>query len=483
MWSVWQYGLLIALSTLVDYTAGLLLARTSANDRLDNQQKTARRRRWILLISLAMNLGILAYFKYTDFFIDSFIDFLIETGMATFTAYERQSSLLRLILPIGISFFTFQSMSYTIDVYRDVIPAEKSLLRFALFISFFPQLVAGPIVTAREFLPQLDRLPVFDLETMRRGLRYFALGYFKKVVLADNMAPIVDQIYSHPQVWDTGAHWVGALAFWVQVYGDFSGYSDMAIGTALLLGFNLPENFRLPYLSTSVTEHWQRWHMSLIRWNRDYVYIPLGGSQVSYWRHKWNVWLTMFLAGVWHGANWTFAIWGAIHGTFLVVEALFASWRKARARRTDQHASVARVPGRYFRPGVKGVLRTLLAFGVTSFITVFFGTMFRSNSIQDSLLIMLRLLGLDNPGLLQVVSSSLPAHSLLQSVSNSTLQQLGWSVAAILGGHILGWWIFEKGKLHWQPPAWAEFCLLALWIGFCMQLGFSGVAPFIYFQF
>ncbi len=320
----WQFGFLIAFSTLVDYFAGLYM------DKLDREKDpedagAIRLRRLALLASILTNLGVLGYFKYTDFFIGSFVDLINGFAPGTFAPDERKSLLLSLILPLGISFFTFQSMSYTIDVYRRVIPVERNFIRFALYVSFFPQLVAGPIVVAKGFLPQLQKMPVFDLHRLRVAARWFALGYFKKVVLADNVAPAVDAVFGNPLAYETGAHWIGALGFWVQVYGDFSGYSDMAWGTAIFLGFKLPENFRMPYLSRSDTEHWQRWHMSLIMWIRDYLYIPLGGNRAGYLRHKFNVFITMFLAGVWHGANWTFA-WHKAIGSFVEGVAL-AVWR------------------------------------------------------------------------------------------------------------------------------------------------------------
>lgn len=494
MFSVWEYGLLIAASTLLDYIAGRVLGHYSwalpeppampagfSEERArsdweagraaksDEDFARARRlRRLVLLGSLGMNLGMLGYFKYADFFIESAVAAINSVAPGTFGPEDTHSLLLRVILPVGISFFTFQSMSYTIDVYRGVMYVERSLLRFALFVSFFPQLVAGPIVTAKTFLPQLDTLPVFDLQRMRSAARWFALGYFKKVVLADNMAPIVDRIYAQPELYDAAGHWLGAFAFWVQVYCDFSGYSDMAWGTAIFLGYTLPENFRLPYLSKSITEHWQRWHMSLISWNRDYLYFPLGGNRVSPARHKFNVWFTMWAAGVWHGANWTFVIWGAIHGTLLAIE----SWWKEFTAKRRERAGLSKAPrperGKWFTgPGA------LAQFAITSTITIIFGTMFRAENIGEAWMIMLRMFGfgMDAPDFVAA------------TLTNSMIRTVAWGIAATYAGHVIGWWIFEKGKLRDVVPAWVEILLAPVFILVCYTLGYSGTAPFIYFVF
>ncbi|MCB1325456.1 MAG: MBOAT family protein [Spirochaetales bacterium] len=473
MSSVWQYGLLIFLSTAVDYVAGLAIAQTRQGE--SGQSEVARaKRRAALVISLAMNLGILGYFKYSDFFIGEFVDFINMIEPSTFDAYDRYRFMIRVVLPVGISFFTFQSMSYTIDVYRDVIPTERDFIRFALFVSFFPQLVAGPIVTAKEFLPQLDQEPIIQSANMREAARWFAMGYFKKAVLADNMAPIVDAIYGSPTGFDAGGHWMGALAFWVQVYCDFSGYSDMAWGTAIFLGYRLPENFRMPYLSKSVTEHWQRWHISLIRWNRDYLYIPLGGSRVGFLRHKFNIFLTMFAAGVWHGANWTYTIWGAIHGLILAVESSVRDLARNRSQMKNvqkEAQNAARIEHeahpevRYFS---KRWPIDILKLALTSFVTIFFGTMFRSRNISESWLIMKRML------CLEACSADFSAATYAYPVL--------WAAGFIAAGHVLGYWLFEKGRLRWRIPLWVEIGAGAVLTVVCIQFSASG-SPFIYFVF
>ncbi|MDH5657247.1 MAG: MBOAT family protein, partial [Spirochaetia bacterium] len=269
----WRFGSLILISTIIDYFAGLLLEKFLNRD--------SRIKTLILITSISVNLGILGFFKYADFFIDSFIQTVNSLAPETFSPSERDSLLLNVLLPLGISFFTFQSMSYTIDVYRRVIPTEKNFFRFALFVSFFPQLVAGPIVVAKDFLPQLNEEPAFDNRRMLEAARWFMLGFLKKSAIADNMSVVVDQIYAYPEFYGMTVHWLGAAAFCVQIYCDFSGYTDMAWGAALGLGYRLPVNFNMPYKSTTITGFWQRWHISLIKWIRDYLYIPLGGNRVS----------------------------------------------------------------------------------------------------------------------------------------------------------------------------------------------------------
>ena len=481
----WQFGFLIAFSTLVDYFAGLYMGgldrrapapeSSDADDESDEalrlKARLDRLRRLALFVSILTNLGILFYFKYTDFFIGSFVDLVNSVAPGTYGEGERDTLFLKLILPLGISFFTFQSMSYTIDVYRRVIPTEYNFIRFALYVSFFPQLVAGPIVVARDFLPQLQKLPEFNLERMRVAARWFALGYFKKVVLADNMAPIVDAIYKTPEAYDTLGHWIGGLGFWVQVYGDFSGYSDMAWGTAIFMGFHLPENFRIPYLSRSITEHWQRWHISLIKWIRDYLYIPLGGNRTGYLRHKFNVFITMWLAGIWHGANWTFFIWGAIHGSILSLE---AAWRELKGKRkaayVEKHQSEPPRPGR-----LRALLTALITFCATSFCTIYFGTLFRAQNIQDGWLIFRRMLGFADPAL---TSPGIPIIPITVSIYRPVVL----ACLALMAGHLLGHYIFEKKK-EIRMPAWAELALTPVVIMLMVQLGASNVAAFIYFVF
>ncbi len=296
----WEYAGLIAFSTLLDHRIGLELERRTAE----------RVRRTLLILSLVGNLGLLAVFKYYNFFLDT-----SSSGLALL-GFDIQMPYHQLLLPVGISFYTFQTLSYTIDVYRRRIPAERSLVKFGVFVSFFPQLVAGPIVRASEFLPQLQVRPPILEERVRRGLLRIFRGLFKKVVLADLLAVFaVDAVFADPTAFSSLDLMFALYAYAFQIYNDFSGYSDIAIGSAALLGFEIPENFNRPYLARNVREFWTRWHISLSTWLRDYLYIPLGGSRSN---TKRNLLITMLLGGLWHGAALNFVLWGAFHGLLLV---------------------------------------------------------------------------------------------------------------------------------------------------------------------
>ena len=299
----WRYAGILLFSTCVDWGLGLALGRT---------EKPAARR-VLLVVSLVVNLGILALFKYWNFVMES-----LAWGSAAMGS-SWTPPLHRLLLPVGISFYTFQSLSYTIDVYRREIPVERSLRRFALFVSFFPQLVAGPIVRAAEFLPQLHRTPLVTREAFQSGLLLIFRGLFKKVVLADLLAVLaVDPVFGDPARFGTLDLLLGLYAYAFQIYNDFSGYSDVAIGSARMLGYEMPKNFERPYLARNVRDFWSRWHISLSTWLRDYLYIPLGGNRGPRWKTVRNLMLTMLLGGLWHGAAWTFVAWGAWHGLLLV---------------------------------------------------------------------------------------------------------------------------------------------------------------------
>jgi len=297
----WLYLLLILFSTVTDYAIGLGLVK-------------ARRPRTLLIISLAVNLGVLFFFKYANWVIANW------NAVDTLLGSDLSVAPLDLLLPVGISFYTFQSMSYTIDVYRGDSPPRRNFLDYSLFIAFFPQLVAGPIVRDGEFFTELDRERRVDYTTVRHALVLIMLGYVKKIVVADNLALVVDPIFDATTVqgfWDT---LLAIYAFAFQIYCDFSGYTDIAIGCALLLGFRFPKNFNYPYVAESIQEFWRRWHMTLSRWLRDYLYISLGGNRKGSGRTQVNLMLTMLLGGIWHGASWNFVIWGGLHGAYLAVE-------------------------------------------------------------------------------------------------------------------------------------------------------------------
>lgn len=302
-----SYILLIVVSTLIDYGAGRQMSKLETK---------AERRPWLYL-SLLSNLGILMTFKYFNFFSGAITDLIQASVNPGYEGVVHQ-----LILPMGISFYTFQTMSYSIDIYHGHIKAEKNLGIFALFVSFFPQLVAGPIERAQNLLGQFKVKVDFSYENMASGLRQAAWGMFKKVVIADRLAVMVDHVYNNPTEFEGVSLMLATFFFAFQIFCDFSGYSDIAIGTARMLGIDLMENFRAPYYSKSVGEFWRRWHISLSTWFRDYVYIPLGGNRVVKWRWYYNLFITFLISGLWHGANWTFIIWGGLHGMYMVFESL-----------------------------------------------------------------------------------------------------------------------------------------------------------------
>ncbi|MEM7231589.1 MAG: MBOAT family protein [Planctomycetota bacterium] len=306
---------LVVLSTVVDYACGLGIGSTRRKGR----------RRWMLAVSLATNLGILGFFKYYDFFAQS----LVRLTDAWFPGWSPPY--LDLVLPVGISFYTFQTMSYTIDVYRRRVKPCTNLADFALYVSFFPQLVAGPIERAREFLPQIRGPHRITTERMHDGMWLVLFGLFKKVVIADNLAPIADAIFDDPGSASGIEVLLGVYAFAFQIYGDFSGYTDIARGIAKFLGFDLRINFRQPYFATNPSDFWQRWHISLSTWLRDYLYIPLGGSRGTLMRTARNLMITMILGGLWHGAAWNFVAWGLFHGAILVGYRAYANRRDQRS--------------------------------------------------------------------------------------------------------------------------------------------------------
>lgn len=311
----WNYQLLVLIlfSTVLDYTVGWKIHRAESR----------RAKKLWLSLSLIGNLGVLGLFKYADFFLRSFerASHLFGSGI--------EVPLTHLVLPVGISFYTFQTLSYTIDIYREKLEPIDNPIKFALFVSFFPQLVAGPIVRATEFLPQLFETPEFDPDEHSYALYLLAVGFTKKVVVADYLAVnFVDRVFQNPAMYSSLEVATGVYGYAIQIYCDFSGYTDIAIGSALLLGFQLPENFNRPYLATSLRTFWHRWHISLSSWLRDYLYIPLGGSHYGTWMTYRNLFITMLLGGLWHGASWNFVIWGAVHGLGLAGTRMYQRWRK-----------------------------------------------------------------------------------------------------------------------------------------------------------
>lgn len=342
-WWDWRFLSLIVVSTLIDFMCGRLLDRRTPDDAPNGPRSyrySPRARRALLWTSVLANLGILGFFKYCDFFAAGLSDLLQTIGM------PLDIRLLNVILPVGISFYTFQTLSYTIDVYRGRLPATPSLLDFACFVAFFPQLVAGPIVRAAELLPQMARPRHLDRERVYEGAYLLLWGLFKKVVIADNLgARLVDPVFDGAIADPLGGTVLVAIyAFAIQIYCDFSGYSDMARGLAKLMGFDFQLNFNLPYFAANPSEFWRRWHISLSNWLRDYLYIPLGGNRRGPRRTYINLLLTMVLGGLWHGAAWTFVLWGIYQGALLGVHRAAMPWIDAvTARLSDRSRRVARI--------------------------------------------------------------------------------------------------------------------------------------------
>jgi len=345
-WWDWRFLSLIIASSFLDYFIGLYI------DKLNNEKS----RKALLLSSLFFNLGILGVFKYFNFFSDSFVQLLTSIG------FQANPISLNIILPVGISFYTFQTLSYTIDVYRRKLKPTTDIISFFAFVSFFPQLVAGPIERASNLLPQFYNERKFIYSDAIDGLRQILWGFFKKVVIADNCATIVNSIFSSSSELSSLILVLGAILFAFQIYGDFSGYSDIAIGTAKLLGFNLMQNFAFPYFSRDIAEFWRRWHISLSTWFRDYLYIPLGGSRVSQSKAIRNVFAIFVVSGFWHGANWTFVIWGLLNAIYFLPSFILGSNRK--------HLKTVAENNHF--PSLVELRQMIITFTLTCFAWIFF---------------------------------------------------------------------------------------------------------------
>ena len=353
-WWDWRFLGLIALSSITDYWVGFQLGET------DDE----KRRKFLLYTSLGLNLGMLGLFKYFNFFVESFIDAFSIFGL------NLHYSTLQLILPVGISFYTFQTLSYTLDIYRRKLKPSKDPIAFFTFVSFFPQLVAGPIERASNLLPQFSKRRRFDYEASRGALKQILWGLFKKIVIADNCAIYANQIFGASEELSGSVLLLGGIYFAVQVYGDFSGYSDIAIGTARLLGFNLLPNFQMPYFSTSISEFWRRWHISLNTWFIDYVYTPIALNKRHWGTYGilFAILLTFTTSGLWHGANYTFVMWGFLHSLALVYETLTKKKRRKLKKK--------------FHPWIWGIVAGSLTFAFVVFTDIFFRAENISHGLQ-----------------------------------------------------------------------------------------------------
>lgn len=421
----YRFTLLLFASTVVDFFVSRALY----------QIEDQTRRKMLLLVSMAASLGFLGFFKYYNFFVDSAGVILSSWGLGI--------SNLDIILPVGISFYTFQTMSYTIDVYRRKLKPENDFLEFALFVSFFPQLVAGPIVRAIDFLPQLDKPVRLTGRNVWEGSQIFIIGLFKKLIIADAVAPFVDGIYANPDFYSSPTVWLAVIAYSLQIYGDFSGYSDMGIGCARILGFHFNRNFNMPYLSQNVTEFWQRWHISLSSWLRDYLYISLGGNRKGQGRMYVNLMLTMILGGLWHGASWNFVIWGLLHGLAL---AFHRAWSSRFTPKT----------------GLTKVLGVIITFLFVTLVWV----LFRAQTTEIIVIIYQKLVFIDASGATWYYTAVFVA--------------IGWCIL----GHIVGSLRTADKLIFFNTPYSyrAAFAIMATLLIIYMFAP-TNVSPFIYFQF
>ncbi|KFF22131.1 MBOAT family O-acyltransferase [Chryseobacterium sp. JM1] len=351
----WRFLFLLVFSILLDYFSGI---------QIENS-KTKRQATFWLVLSIGINLGFLGFFKYYNFFIENFAELLKTFGFGV------NMWLLKVILPVGISFYTFHGLSYVIDVYKKRIPAERNYVDYAVFVSYFPLLVAGPIERATHLLPQIQFKRSFDYEKAKDGMAQILWGFFKKMVIADNCAPIVNEIFTNYHTESASNLMLGAILFAFQIYGDFSGYSDIALGTSRLFGIELLKNFSYPYFSRDIAEFWRRWHISLSSWFRDYLYIPLGGSKGGLWMKIRNTFIIFLVSGFWHGANWTFIIWGGLNAVFFLPLLI--------AEKNRHHLEVVAM-GKII-PSFREVFSILLTFALTCFAWIFF----RAASVSDAI--------------------------------------------------------------------------------------------------
>lgn len=428
-WDIRFCGLLL-LSTAVDFVVAKKIAASEVH---------SIRKRW-LMCSLTVNLGMLGLFKYFNFF--------LETAEPLVRAIGLDASTLPIVLPVGISFFTFQTLSYTIDVYRRKMKPTSSVLDFALYVSFFPQLVAGPIVRAAHLLPQLAVTPNWNSKRMYNGAQQLLRGAVKKVLIADHLADLVDGVFAGPELYHPVTVWLAVLAYAGQIYYDFSGYSDMAIGIAKMLGYRFPVNFRHPYLSTSVSEFWRRWHITLSSWLRDYLFIPLGGSRGTTWNTNRNLLITMTLGGLWHGAAMTFMSWGVWHGIALIVA------RYSRLR----------------LPRFAGWLATMS-------VVLFGWVLFRATSFENAMVVYRGMIGRTTP--LAVPGTE------LWSVAGAILwlPPLPLSALACMVVDHLVWRTHGRRWMRLPADRWFSPVATAMMIWALVLYAPRGFRPFVYFQF
>jgi alginate O-acetyltransferase complex protein AlgI len=436
----WRFAGLIALSTLVDYFVGL---------RIFREVSPKNKRLW-LVASIVANVGILALFKYFNFFAESFVALAQSVGLS------MTWSVVHIALPVGISFWTFRSLTYTVDIYRGRMKPTESLLSYATFLSFFPLLGAGPIVRARDFLPQLESERLFDAGNLEIGFRRFLLGFFKKAFIADTLSVyVVNPVFANPGSHATHILWLAMFAFAVQIYCDFSGYSSMAIGSSRLLGFKIPENFVFPYLARDISDFWRRWHITLMSWFKEYFWWGLV-QNISYageWRSKVRWFFCLFLvflvSGLWHGAGWTFVVWGAMHG---ICSVIFQMTQQGKSRTPSPHTA-------------GNLLRIVLVWLMTQMVVCLLWVVFRSNDLASAV-------------------EFLNGLFLARAGTILDLPPVVWiAFGAFLVDHLCGWIIRSRPHLKGEIPSFVRglgYCMIIIFLFHAMP---ESESRFIYFQF
>lgn len=444
------YILVLFAIIIIDYYLGILI-----------EKNIGYKKKLYLITSIVITCLILFIFKYFNFFVSSF------NSIAKVLHWNYSIATLNIILPLGLSFHTFQSLSYVIEVYKEKQKAEYNFGIFALYVMFYPQLVAGPIERPQNMLPQFYEKHDFDYNRVVKGLRLMLWGFFKKVVIADRMSVLVNNIYDNPTAYKGLPLITATIFFSIQIYCDFSGYSDIAIGSAKVMGFNLIENFKRPYFSKSISEFWRRWHISLSSWLRDYIYIPLGGNRVKLGRNLFNLFITFLISGLWHGASWTFVIWGAIHGIYLIIGKLTKEGRERLLKtiHLNKHPMIIKV----------------IRIGITYILVTFAWIFFRANSLQDAIYIISN--GLD----FNVIRSG-NIYELLRTtlgglgISKAEMVLLFVSMLFLISYEVLDRkeCVFDRLSRKNVCIRWAYYFSVVLLIIF---YGYFGAAQFIYFQF
>ena len=425
------YAILIFVSTFITWLCGVLMDKTNLMSR----------KKLILTLSLVINFGILFLYKYFDFLNESVFT-LLESMNVRWTVPN-----LDLLLPVGISFYTFQAVGYTIDVYRGDLKAEKHLGIYALFVSFFPQLVAGPIERAKNLLPQFRHIHKFDSERLASGIKIMVWGYFMKVVIADRLALFVNATYNNVDAHNGTSLLIGTFFFAFQIYCDFAGYSNIAIGAARIMGFDLMTNFNRPYFAINISEFWHRWHISLSTWFKDYLYIPLGGNRVGKIRNYFNLFITFLVSGIWHGANWTFFIWGALHGFYLILQRILGF--------------------NQIKPG-KSILKNIVLITTNIVLVLLAWVFFRANTTADAFLVLKKIVA--EPGI-----------PFKESVTTYLFGLFGLAILITKEIHDE----FVRGKysfLENRRPIVSAFAA-SLLVVIILSIGVFDGSQFIYFQF